>query len=42
MAFDAGASDPVLRSDDIATQQAVIRTDIDARNGRYLDMPRST
>lgn len=42
MAFDAGAADPVLRSEDILAQQREIRADMDARTDRYVDMPRST
>ena len=42
MAFDTGATDPVLSSEYILAQQRVIRADMDARTDRYLDMPRST
>ena len=42
MAFDAGAVDPVLRSEDILAQQREIRTDMHARSDHYVDMPRST
>lgn len=42
MTFDAGAEDPVLRSDDILAQQREIRADMEARTDRYVDMPRST
>ena len=41
-ALDAGAADPVLRSEDILAQQHEIRADMDARTDRYVDMPRST
>jgi len=42
VAFDAGAANPVLRSDDILAAQREIRADMDARTDRYLDMPQST
>lgn len=42
MAFDASAADPVLSSGDILAQQRQIRADMEARTGRYVDMPRST
>lgn len=42
MAFDTGAAEAVMRSEDILAQQREIRADIDARTGRYVDMPRST
>lgn len=42
MAFDAGAADAVMRSEDILAEQHEIRANIDARSGRYVDLPRST
>jgi hypothetical protein len=42
VAFDAGAADPGLSSDDILAQQREIRAGMDARTDRYVDMPRST
>lgn len=42
VAFDTGATDPVLGSEDILAQQRGIRADMDARTDRYVDMPRST
>lgn len=41
-AFDSGAADPVLSSQDILAQQRAIRADMDARTDRYVDMPRAT
>lgn len=40
--FDAGATDPVLSSEDILAQQREIRAGMEARTDRYVDMPRST
>lgn len=42
MAFDAGAAEPALRSDDILAQQRGIRADMQTRSDRYVDMPQST
>lgn len=42
MVFDAGAAEPVLRSDDILAQQSAIRAGMRARSGRYADLPQPT
>ena len=42
VASDAGAADPILRSEDILAQQDEIRAGMQARTDHYVDMPRAT